>query len=240
MDLAVDFRVVAVPQGVGDMANARQKLPETIQQNIIHRIQAIEKNTDAEIVCAVATESGRYDRAECVWGLIAGVLTLLLAEKIATLEDWDVPTGLPVVWQAFSIVVGFIAGSVIASFWHGLRRLLVSDGAMRHEVERSANYVFQQFGIGNTKHSGGILIYLSLFEKQIAIRGDNVIMDNFTSQDLEQIRDAVLAELVKGQVADGMMAGLDEAEKLVCKAIPCSGKGEDQLPNDLLIFHPRP
>lgn len=188
----------------------------------------------------MATESGRYDRAECVWGLITGVLTLLLAQKIATLEDWDVPTGLPVVWQAFSIVVGFIAGSVIASFWHGLRRLLVSDRAMRHEVERSANYVFQQFGIGNTRHNGGILIYLSLFEKQIAIRGDSVIMEKLTSQDLEQIRDAVLKELVKGQVADGMMAGLDEAEKLVSKAIPSSGKGADQLPNDLLVFHPRP
>lgn len=241
MDSAGDHRAAEAPQEAGNkMMNAEKQLNSADRQQIAERIRKLEINTDAEVVCAVATESGRYDRAESICGLFVGLIALISANKIATLDDWDVATALPVGSQVLLVVIGFIAGSLLASYWHSLRRILVGNVEMQTEVSNCVHKIFSQQGIGGTRHSGGLLIYVSLFEHRLQIQCDNALVGKLTTADLETIRDAVLPQVKTGKLTAGLIAGLDEADKILSTALPHTDNSLDPLHNEVLVFHPRP
>jgi putative membrane protein len=204
------------------------------------RIARLETCTDAEVVCAVATESGRYDRAESLCGLTVALSALLSAEKFLGMGGWAQNPGLSLGSQALTICLGFVAGSVLASYWHGLRRLFTSGREIEAEVQRSVQHVFAQRGVGETRQHGGVLIYVSLFERRLEIRGDRALMATLPPATLAAIRDAVLPRLRAGDLAAGLLAGLDQAETALAAAMPATGHSGDRLPDTVLLYHPRP
>lgn len=222
------------------MAHALRQLTRADREKVHNRVESLEQRIDAEVVCAVASESGRYDRAESLCGLTVGVLALISAQKIAVMGSWQTVASLDLLWQVLLVVGGFVAGSVLASYWHGLRRLFVGKTEMAAEVARSVHQVFSQYGIGSTRHRGGLLIYLSLFEHQLQIRCDHAAAAKLAPADLEAIRDAVLAKVRQGAIADALIAGLDKAEERLANVLPRTGEIHDALHNDVLVFHPRP
>ena len=231
---------VAGLQGVGKMKNAKKILSPVELETLQNRIARLETRTDAEVVCAVATESGRYDRAESLCGLTVALSALLSAEKFLGMGTWEESTGLSLGAQAFTIVLGFVAGSVLASYWHGLRRLFVGGGEIEVEVQRSVQQVFSQRGVGETHQRGGVLIYLSLFEHRLEIRCDRALMAKLPPSALTAIRDAVLSRLKAGDLAAGLLAGLDQAETALAEAMPPTGQSANRLADTVLLFHPRP
>lgn len=222
------------------MKNAIQVLSDEERQRLSDRIASLEERTDAEVVCAVATESGRYDRAESVCGLTLGVLASIVAQLVYSIDHWDVNLALPIGWQVGLIAVGFVAGTSLSSYWYGLRRLLVTEKEMETEVQRSLHAVYSRCGIGETRQHGGLLIYLTLFEHRLEVHGNRLLLEKVTVAELESIRDAVLEKVRIGQVAAGILAGLDVADAVLTKTLPHSGDATDARSNDILVFHPRP
>lgn len=222
------------------MINAEKQFTQADREQIAQRIAELETHTDAEVVCAVATESGRYDRAESVCGLLIGVATLILAQQWDSPGDWNAPPALSIGGQVLLIAVGFLVGSLAASYWHGLRRLFVTRDEMQTEVHRRVHQVFSQQGIGNTRHNGGLLIYVSLFEHRLEIHCDSAAAGKLTPENLATIRDAVLGSIKSGHFTAGLLAGLDAAEPILAAALPHTDHGLDTLQNDLLVFHHRP
>lgn len=222
------------------MNNANKLLSSGDREQISQRIAKLETQTDAEVVCAVATESGRYDRAESLFGLAVGLVALISGNKLAGMGGWDTSTALSLGLQVVLVVGGFVLGSVLASYWHGLRHLFVSNAEITSEVSRSVHQVFSQRGVGGTRHRGGVLIYLSLFERRLEVRCDRAVAERVKQSDLDAIRDAVLGKVRKGDVAGGLIAGLDRAEAVLAKALPASDATPDAISNEVLLFHPRP
>ena len=146
----------------GKMINALNQFSEEQRVRVAQRLAELEERTDAEVVCAVATESGRYDRAESLCGVLFSLVFLISAHKIMGAGSWDETASLPLSAQVLLVVVGFLLGGWLSSYCHGVRRLLVAPQEMVAEVDRSAHALFSRQGIAETTHSGGILIYLSL------------------------------------------------------------------------------
>jgi putative membrane protein len=222
------------------MKNAQKVLSPAELELLVARIARLETRTDAEVICVIATESGRYDRAESLCGLTVALSALLSAEKILGLGGWGQNPGLSPGAQALTIVLGFVAGSLLASYWHGLRRLFTSGREIEAEVQRSVQQVFAQRGVGETRQHGGVLIYVSLFEHRLEIRCDRALLAKLPPATLAAIRDAVLPRLRAGDLAAGLLAGLEQAETALVAAMPGTGNAADPLPNTVLLFHPRP
>jgi len=238
--LVVVHRVAGELLGAGNMNNANNLFSPGDREQISQRIAKLEQQTDAEVVCAVATESGRYDRAESLCGLTVGLIALISGNKLAGMGGWDASTALSLGLQVVLVVGGFVLGSVLVSYWHGLRSLFVSKTEMNEEVSRSVHQVFSRHGIGGTKHRGGVLIYLSLFERRLEVRCDRTIAEKIQQPDLDALRDAVLEKVRVGDASGGLMAGLDRAEEILAKALPAREATPDPLSNKVLLFHPRP
>lgn len=222
------------------MKNAAKLLTPEDRKRIARRIAELEARTDAEVVCAVATESGRYDRAESFCGLLVGLLAVISGNKVAAMSGWDAQDTVSVGMQVVLLVGGFLAGSLLASYWHGLRRLFVSDAEMQAEVHGKVHQVFSQQGIGGTRHRGGLLIYLSLFEHRLELRCDDAVMQRITQQDLDGIRDAVLAPVREHRLVEGLLSGLDRAGEILSEAMPATEAATEELSNQMIVFHPRP
>ena len=79
-------------------------------------IAGVEQQTSAEIVCAVATESGRYDRAEAIFGILFAVLTLVVVNLVVITRDNG-----PDSWSEFvSELTSFAKKArVLAELWQG-------------------------------------------------------------------------------------------------------------------------
>ena len=119
------------------MKNAKNILSPSEHDRVQARIARLETHTDSEVVCAVATESGRYDRAESLCGLTTALVALLSVEKFLSMGAWERSSGLSLGAQTLTIVLGFTTGSVLASYWHGLRRLFTGAREIDAELQRS-------------------------------------------------------------------------------------------------------
>jgi len=237
-------------------------------------IAGVEKQTSAEIVCAVATESGRYDRAEAIFGILFAVLTLVVVnlvvinrgngpDQLATVERGDANDswtteemdrlleqlastefeGVEFTWQMVSLLAGFLVGNLIASYWRPVRRLLTGVVEKEAEVARSAAFVFAQQRVASTRAEGGLLIYLSLYERRAVVLADEGVMEAVGQQFVDDLRDRAVAGLRSKTAAGGMVEAVKTAGVVLSEKMPqdaAAGPDENELSNRVILIHPRP
>ena len=116
-------------------------------QELETAIASVEQETSAEIVCAVATESGRYDRPEAMVGILFAVVSLLLfnlavpygGTKVETPAAGEERGGVAVGWtdveslhvsvQVLSLVLGLCWAVWLPharALWHAVRQMVAS------------------------------------------------------------------------------------------------------------------
>ena len=216
-------------------------LDESQRQQIAELIADVEEQTTAEIVCAVATESGRYDRAESITGVILALVLLGLVNTIhfQLVTDWDLPP-LPYTVQATAVVIGFLTGMSLASYWHGLRRLFVSRREMDQETARAASHVFADLRLGLTQQRGGVLIYVTLFEREVVILADRIALQAIEDSGLTHLRDIAVGQLKSGNRLEALTATVQAAAEILKTNLPADDKDGSVLPDQLICIHPRP
>lgn len=217
--------------------NARTFLTLEQQKEVSAAIAAAEKRTSAELVCAVASESGRYDRAEGILGVIGVLLALGLAQAVATGDSWAA-VAVPPVFQGLAVVLGYLLGNVLGSWVPILRAPLVSQGEKLEETARSASHVFATQRCGSTRRGGGVLIYLSLFERRVMILADQGA--GLDEAALQRLRDLSLEHLKRGERLEAFTAPIAAAAELLEKTLPYQQDDQNELPDELIILHPRP
>ena len=127
-------------------------------------VRAVEAQTSAEIVVAVRRVSGEYRATDYAVGFIAmGVVVayMLLAPQVFTLGH-----------MALEGVAAFAVGALLSAFVPPLRRLLLRDRTLAANVERAARATFYDLGISRTSGRNGILVFVSAFERRVAIVPD--------------------------------------------------------------------
>lgn len=211
------------------------------KQLVEDAVKRLESVSSAEVVCVVATESGRYDRAEsfiAVMFALAGLLTAdAIFQELLGHGSWAMST--PMLVSGLGVVVGFVVGLLFGSYVHPLRRMLVPLAEQREEVERAAFAAFTRSRIVSVSGRTGMLIYVSLFEHRVVVMAD------------EGVRVAVDGEFARGLVAkavNGFRAGGsaevlaslidDVGAQLATKLPPVPGR-KNELPDHLVLLHPR-
>jgi len=121
-----------------------------------------------------ATSSGRYDRAEDIFGVVLVLAALTLAwiffqDLRPVGGDWESGQALVLglVPILLIVIVGFLVGTTAATIIPVLRLPFISRKEMREEVERCAGEAFHRCKVRKTAGSSGILIYVSLYEHMV-------------------------------------------------------------------------
>jgi putative membrane protein len=223
------------------MKRATDFLDEAGRTEVEAAILEAEKLSSVEIACVVATESGRYDRAEGLVGILFGLVGLGLADNLwlgrSGVGSWQGAS--PMAVLALGIVLGYAFGNVLASILHPVRRLLVPRQEMDEEVTRGAAAAFTRLRVGTTAAGTGLLVYVSLFERQVVILLDQAVRQAAG----QELADKLCAKAVEGLKAGGgaeVLAELvQEASRTLAKSLPPTEYDQDELSNRVLVLHPR-
>lgn len=211
------------------------------KQSVEAAIAEAEKMTAGEIVPVVATISGRYDRAEDLFGLLFALIALSVAWLLfqdTTQAAWAA-TQTPVLGLPATIGIligGFVIGAVLATHFPALRLPFIARAEMIEEVERRALETFQRQRVRDTSSGTGVLIYVSLYEHVVKVIGDDSVAAHLSSDALEEICTLVVDGLKQGRPADGLRQAVKKTGELLAPHLPPAVGNSNELVNHLILI----
>ena len=199
---------------------SRRRFDQTANHELAQTIREIEKTTDAEIVIVVRGRSGSYRHADYLCGAVLALLGLLFV----LFSPFDFHT----YWVPFDVVALFIAGAFICSRSDGIRRLLTRRTSRAQAARAGAAAMFYEAGIANTHAENGVLIYLSLLERQLEIIADRGVLKAVPAL---RWNDATfeLKKIARHANPDAFAEAVRVLGKLLAEHLPATGDNPNEL-----------
>jgi len=178
------------------------------------RIAALEAATGVEAVSAVIARADSYPEIPWKAFALGASLAALAAVAVALREPG---------WEAFDAVVEtataiLAAGgaAAIATVWIApFARLFLPRSRRESEVLQYAQALFLEAGLFKTSRRDGVLLLVSLFERQVTVVADSGIRDKIGAADLDSVVAAVTARLARGQLNDALIDGIARLEEVL-------------------------
>ncbi|HVS20327.1 MAG TPA: hypothetical protein VHD88_00690 [Pyrinomonadaceae bacterium] len=187
---------------------------------IAQAVRDIEKTTDAEIVIVVRGRSGSYRHADYLCGALLAFIGLLFV----LLSPFDFHT----YWVPVDVALLFVIGAFVSSRSDVIRRLLTTDASRVKAARAGATAMFYEAGIANTHAENGMLIYLSLLERQMEVIADRAILKavpalkwNHSLFELKQI--------AQKPEPDRLIKALRDLGALLAEHLPATGENPNEL-----------
>ncbi len=224
------------------MQLASQSLSADERQQICRAVAQAESVTSAEIVPVVATSSGRYDRAEDMVGLWFGAVALAIAWIVWPQVErehgsWGgIPVWIDIAVLVVSMVLGFVIGAFLASRVGWLRRLFTHRTMLREEVESRARRVFFDARVHHTETRGGMLIYVSLFERQAVLLADAAIAERMGQPQIDSLCGKLTDRLRGGSLSAALCETITDCGQQLAKSLPRQANDVNELPDALVIL----
>lgn len=198
-------------------------------------VQAAEQHTSAEIVPMIVARSGLYRDAQHRAGLIGALLALT---ALMTIETAWLPWG----WHAAN--AGWLLAAILPAYalgaWSGtwplIIRLFTSRERMHQKVQLRAERAFAQHGIARTRERTGLLLMVSLLERQVYVLADQSLRERISSDQWHEVVAVIVERMRDGDLAGGLCRGIEASKVLLAQACP-PNKGHDpnELSNDVIL-----
>jgi putative membrane protein len=198
----------------------KAKFDKSASNAIAQVVADIEKQTNAEVVVIVRGRSGTYRHADYLFGAIVALLGVILILFL----PWEFHT----YWIPFDVAALFVAGAWVASRGDFIRRLLTTKAFQTKAARAGAAAAFYEAGIANTSAENGLLVYLSLLERQVEIIADRGIL---TSVPPLEWNHAVhkMKESAQRPTPATLIEGLESLGKLLAEHLPATGENPNEL-----------
>lgn len=222
------------------MSRIMRYFDEQDAQRVNATIAEAEATTSAEIVCVAASASGRYDRAEDIFGLGLGLagaagVWLFLPDAVPGGDSWAGFTpAAKIAFMAMAVVAGFIGGAVLASHAWPLRRPFIPKPQQRANVTRAASAAFFNQSLHRTTAGTGLLIYLSMDERRAVVLGDHAVLDALTQPTLDALCRDLTDLLADTDPAEALCQTIRRAGEHLT-ALPPAPDHHEKLPNELIL-----
>jgi putative membrane protein len=222
------------------MRSAAASFTDLERQRVNDAVVAAEGATSAEIMAVATSASGRYDRAEDMAGLWLGIALLAVT--------WFVFQGISDHWGETrlrlglaSIVLillgGFTLGAIIAAEVAWIRRLFTPRGEMEAEVNVRARQVFFDYRVRRTADRGGVLLFVSLFERVAVVLADDVATEKLGEGAIQDLCHQLTERLRTGaNVADAIAETVQFAGQKLAVVLPRKSDDVNELPDTLVTI----
>ena len=107
---------------------------------------------------------------------------------------------------------------------------------MREEVGRKALEAFHQFRIRGTQGATGVLIYVSLYEHNVRVLGDEAISEKLKQQDWDDVCNLVVEGMKSKQPAEKLVEAIEICGQLLAEHFPIEEDDQNELPNKLQLI----
>lgn len=222
------------------MKRATEFLTKEELASVEAAVVAAEQKTSVEIVPAIASVSGRYDRAEDLAGLWLGTVLMIVLWAVwpvhhAEPGDWGAAFPLNYVGWIAALVGGFVVGVLICARIPVLRRLMTPRKELAAEVQRRAREVFFDQRIHHTSGATGVLIYVSLFERTVCILADETATKALPEGEIARLCGALTKQLGSAP-AVGLAECIQALGNHLATPLPRDSADRDELANGVVLI----
>ncbi|MCS7183184.1 MAG: hypothetical protein NZ869_08780 [Thermoanaerobaculum sp.] len=186
------------------------------QERVRQAVQTVERQTAAEVVPVVVARSGSYPqavwRAATLGALTGSVLVTLLLRLV---DVWGLP------WEFWLLAPPLVGAGIGLSATHlspFLSRLFLSDEELAVQVRERAEHAFLTEEVFATNQRVGMLIFVSLFERQVVVLGDRGIASRVPPSRWQQIANAVGQGIRQGRAVEALVEGIYQCAQLLVEA----------------------
>ncbi|HTQ81080.1 MAG TPA: hypothetical protein VMM92_13860 [Thermoanaerobaculia bacterium] len=173
---------------------ARPFLTNDAKKAFTEAVHAVEGACSAELMIAVRRQSGSY---------LDGALTVALAVGLATLAILlFFPKDFGLAWFLLDPVILGLLAALAATRSPALLRLATSRASRRRKVGTAARSAFVEKGIHRTHRRTGILLYISLLEREAELVTDFGIDPALETPEWRAVTAAIQEDVRRG--ADGL------------------------------------
>ncbi|HEY3452099.1 MAG TPA: hypothetical protein VGK67_37495 [Myxococcales bacterium] len=187
-------------------------------------VEAIENQTSAEVVIALRKSSGSYRAADYLFGAALALATLVTILVL--------PSSFRMIAVPVDLVVAFALGVFLCSRSPALRRMLTGPNRRREQLQVAAKAAFVDLGISRTTGRWGVLIYLSMLERDAEVVADVGLDFGAMGEDwpkaVSAIREAVARTDFEGFKAAALALG-----PVLGKAHPRRDDDVNELPDEV-------
>lgn len=215
------------------------------QHSIVSKaVKEAELSTSGEIVTVLADRSDEYTDVALWWslGLSFTVMSLFAAFPSPFLNLWDAAIG---GWghewttgelASMTIGLGLLTFLIVLGLqqWQPLKFFLIPSPV---KASRAHDQAIKHFKVGaerRTVGATGVLIYLSMREHRAEIVADDSIAEKVNAEVWGEAMGDMIVRIRKGQVAEGMAAGVRDVGFVLSEHFPRGEDDENELPDRLI------
>jgi putative membrane protein len=196
-----------------------RQLDPAITASLTEAVRDLELRSCAEVVVEVRARSGSYAHADARFAAalaFAGLLLLLFS-----------PWPFHAAWVAIDVALLYAIGMAISRRGDFIRRLMTSDRERMVRVQTAARAVFVERRVGYTEKATGLLVYLSLLERQLEIVEDRGVL---VAVQPEQWNSLVAAARESRSATPATLLDLiHDLAALLCQCLPATADNRDEL-----------
>jgi putative membrane protein len=203
-------------------------------RKIREAVQAAERRTRGEIVPMIVLASGIYRDARHIAGLLTAVVMLIIVMSVEM--GWGGSVADTQYWglSVLAAVVGYAVGSYAGSTPTGIR-LFTSKARMAMKVRHRAERAFYEHGLHKTKEGTGILIMVSLLERQVQVLADRAINELVPEGTWQGVVQTIIRGIKEDRAVEGLCRAIMDCGELLARHFPVAGgPNPDELPDDLI------
>jgi putative membrane protein len=198
-------------------------LPEA-RKRVGEAVEAIERDTTAEIVVSVRKCAGHYEQTDLFAGLVLALVGLIyMLFDSYPFDVW---------WMPINVMLAFIVGAFVTLEVKPLRRLLSGDKLLRESALTAAHAAFYELGISRTTGRTGVLVFVSMFERRVVVVPDIAVEPKELGAEWAAAVEGLQATLRGTPDFDRFLVALGALKAPLARALPGKPDDVNQLPDE--------
>lgn len=198
-----------------------KKLDPAITNSLTEAVRELEMRSCAEVVVEVRARSGSYAIADARFAAALAFVGLL----VLLFSPWPFQT----LWVAIDVAILYVIGIAIAQRSDLIRRLMTSQRERTSRVQTTARAVFVERGVTYTEKATGLLVYLSLLERQFEIIEDRGVLKAVEPEQWNRLVASARASRRASLLT--LRELIKSLSPVLCACLPGGNDNRDELPD---------
>ncbi len=197
---------------------------------LANAISEVEKKTSGELRLIIAKRSSLTSHVIPMLAFIFATVSMVYLWQTRHLHmlgdaGWHMPAAL-----GGSFVLAFVLGRL-----RFIQRRLTWPSDLEHQVLMRAETEFHREGLSNTADKTGILIFLSLFERQAVVLADKGIASKIEKTVWGDVVQIILDGVRQNTLKENLELAIKRCGELLHKQFPIQTGDKNELPNHVIV-----
>jgi len=194
---------------------------------LVKTVGELESDSQIEVVVVIKAISGNYEDFAFKYSLMVSLIAFTLFMFLPT----EFGTYLIYTGTIFAFIIPFL----FFGFFPPALRKLIPEKIRKRNVEIMGRALFQKAGIWQTQERIGVLIYGSIFEKEIRIVADRGAENSLPLAEWSRINESLQKTLINKYSGNLFLAALENCSEIFARYLPIKENDFNELPDNLEI-----